>query len=84
VAGHGEAGDAAPCNRALAEIAALGDCGHGTRRLAGSQDDQPSGCRRWWQVRGKTIRRVRGGDRCAEQVFEKGARRDGQDASPIG
>jgi hypothetical protein len=84
VAGDSEAGDASRRDGALVEIAALGDRGHGTRRLAGRQDDQSSGCWRRRQMRGETIRGVGGGDRGAEQVFEKGARRNGQDANPIG
>jgi hypothetical protein len=35
-------------------------------------------------MRGETICGVRGGDRRAEQVFEKAARRNGQNVSPVG
>ena len=84
VAAAGDRKPADPAGRhaALVEIVALGDLGHGRGRLAGRQDHQASRRRRRRQMRRQAARGMRGGDRRAEQVFEKGAGRRGQDLNP--
>src|SRR5262245_64755946 len=61
----------------LVEIVAFGDLAHGTRGLAGRQNDQASGGGRR-QMRRQAALWVGGGHRRAEQPVEEGARRCGQ------
>src|ERR1700674_387666 len=69
--GDGHPGDAALGNAVNIEIMPLRHFGHGARRLAGGQHDQPALRRRRRKMRRQTACRMRGGDCGLEQGLEK-------------
>jgi hypothetical protein len=67
----------------LVDVVALSNLGHRAGRLAGRENDQASGGKGRRQMRGQAIVRMRGGNRRAEQVEQKCAKRYQQGRSLV-